>query len=260
MRNFITFFIIITINNVLSSQESKKTVVGKIFLDSISIPDVHIINQNTKEGVISNDFGEFEILVSKNDILYLSHINLESKKIIITDSILNLAKIYIQLLEKSVTLKEVVIGNNKSIFYVDKDIMSHNAPIVNARTLNLPYANTKIEKDNSLLKVNSGFALSFDGILNRMSGSYKRAKIAKKLQLEDKRLLQIRKHYTDDFFITDLGIKKAYINRFLNYCVHKNIIKYYRDDNQLKLVKILIDESKEFPYKIEQDSTLLTKK
>ena len=147
----------------------------------------------------------------------------ESKKIIITDSILNLAKIHIQLLEKSVTLKEVVIGNNKSIFYVDKDIMSHNAPIVNARTLNLPYANTKIEKDNSLLKVNSGFALSFDGILNRMSGSYKRAKIAKKL-LRDIANSIARSFNNSKYFLRNLVRGVSYVDML--YAPDKNYFVY----------------------------------
>ncbi|MFL0202613.1 hypothetical protein V2703_02425, partial [Tenacibaculum maritimum] len=93
--------------------------------------------------------------------------------------------------------------------------------------------------------------------MSQVSGLSKRREAANKMAKEDELLNAIRKYFTDDFFITDLSIKKAYINRFLNYCIDKNIIYYYRKENQLKLVEVLLSESKKFPYQIERDSTLL---
>lgn len=48
------------------------------------ITDVHIINKNTNQGANSNDSGIFEIPVSINDTLFISHINLQKKELIIT--------------------------------------------------------------------------------------------------------------------------------------------------------------------------------
>ena len=178
---------------------------------------MHIINKNSHKGTITNDKGQFEIAVIIGDRLQFTHINLKSKQLIISREILNKKNIEIELEENTYALDEFTLEKQKSIFYVDLQMVE--PPIINAKTLNLPYANTKPNTNNSIVKLNSGMVLNIDNLINTLNGNKRKKRIVEKIASEDISLVQIRNYFTDDFFITDLQIKKEHINPFSNYCI-----------------------------------------
>jgi len=215
---------------------------------------VHIINKNSHKGTITNDKGQFEIAVIIGDRLQCTQINLKSKQLIISREILNKKNIEIELEENTYALDEFTLEKQKSIFYVDLQMVE--PPIINAKTLNLPYTNTKPKTNNSIVKLNSGMVLSIDNL----NGNKRKKRIVEKIASEDISLVQIRNYFTDDFFITDLQIKKEHINPFSNYCIKKNIISYFQRNKKIKLTKVLMHESRTFPPKINSDSIIVSKK
>lgn len=242
-RLLLTFLVLQSV--AIFSQEKRKRITGKIFLNEDIISDVHIINKNSNQGTTTNDFGLFEIPVSIGDILEFSHINLKKEKLIVTKELLEQDVLKIDLQNKTYELDEITLEKPKSIFYVDPEIMPH--PTVNAKTLNLPYANVRAKKDSKIGKISlTSASVNLDNLLNAINGTNKRKKQLKKISYEDSILSQIRKYFTDDFFITDLSIKQENINLFLNYCFKKNIINHFNKKDNLKLTKILIEESKTF--------------
>ena len=243
----------------LNAQEKRIFIIGKTVLDSLPVIDVHVINQNTKVGTVTNDNGVFEIPVKLGDSLFFSHLNLQDKLLIITDKLLSNKKNIISLDEKTIVLNEMILEKQRSIFYQDPEITSYKGPVVTAKSLNLPYANTIVKKDKSVIKFRSGGVISLDNLINSINGNKKREKLLKKLVSEDEMLEKIRKHFTDDFFITDLNIKKDYINQFLNDCIDKNIIAIFKSDNKIKLTNLLIEESTLFPHKVVNEDLFLTK-
>lgn len=239
-------------------QDAQKILSGKILFQENTIPDVHIINKNTNQGTASDDFGVFQIPVSLNDTLFVSHINLEKKEVVITKEIYAKKSLTIDLQEKVNELNEITFERSTGIFYVDKQYIK--PPSVNAKTLNLPYANTKVEKDTKIVNATlTSASVSLDNLIGALNGSNKRKRMLKKLTYEDKMLASIRKHYTDDFFITDLNIKQDNINVFLNYCFKKNIINLFKKDDKIKVIAILMRESKTFPQKNKTELSLLQK-
>ncbi|PQJ82154.1 peptidase associated/transthyretin-like domain-containing protein [Polaribacter glomeratus] len=240
------------------SQENRKLIIGKIFFGKAVVSDVHIINKNTKQGTITNDEGWFEIPVYIGDSLQFTHVNLQEKQLLITKEILTTKKIELTLEEKTYSLNEITLKKPRSIFYVDPQMMP--PPIVNANTLNLPYANTIAKKDLSVLKFRSGGVVSLDNLFNTLNGNNKRKKELQKILLEDNGLSKIRKHFTDDFFITDLHIKREQINPFLNYCFKSNIVAYFNRNENIKVTKILMDQSKTFPQIVNTDTLIVFKK
>lgn len=250
-------FILILCSFSLLGQNASFLITGKIHTDSLAINNVHIINTSNKIGTTSNDVGFFEIPVKIGDTLQLSHLKYDFEKIYITKATLESKFIIVTGYEKTYTLEEFSL-NNTSIFYVDKEIMPHNLPVVNASTLKLPYANSKKTKSNSIIKIRSGAAIRLENLIARINGNYRRTLKAKELYTEDKQLSKIRSLFTDDFFITDLKIKKQYINQFLNFCKNKPIIQNFKNDNLLELVTILIAESKKFPHQIQDEDIFLT--
>ena len=257
MKNLLTlFFIIVTIS--FYSQEKRKFINGKIEFNNTVVSDVHIVNKNTKQGTIANDNGWFEIPVFIGDSLQFSHINLKSKQLIITKEIFTKKNLVIELEENTYALDEFTLEKQKSIFYIDPQMV--RPPIVNAKTLNLPYANTKPKTNNSIIEFSSGGVISIDNLINTLNGNKRRNRIAEKIASEDISLLKIRKYFTDDFFLTDLQIKKEHITPFLNYCIQKNIISYFKRNENILLTKVLMDASRIFPQKIDSDSILASKK
>lgn len=85
------------------------------------------MNKNTQIGTISNDDGLFKIPIKENDSLFISHINYKEIFIIVTNKYTSSLNLKIILDEKIEILNEITIGNQKSIFYVDKDILTSGA-------------------------------------------------------------------------------------------------------------------------------------
>jgi hypothetical protein len=238
-------------------QEKRTILAGKVMFNNNPIADVHIINKNTNTGTISNGKGLFEIPVRAGDSIYFSHLNLEERRIIISQTNSSKDTFTIQLTEKTYALDEIRLEKSRSILYIES--IPNNTPIVNATTLRLPYANSIPKKDNSVFKVRSGGLISIDNLINSLNGNNRRKKLLNKLAKEDAELSQIRKYFTDDFFVSDLKIKKEYINQFLNYCVNKGGISTFKRKNKIELTKLLLEESKEFPHKIENENLFFSK-
>lgn len=240
------------------SQEKSRRISGMILFNKTAVSDVHIINLNTNQGTITNDDGWFEIPVSIGDSLKFTHVNLNEKYLKITkENILN-NQIIIYLEEKTYSLNEITLEKPKSIFYIDPEMVPPT--IVNAKTLNLPNANTSVKKDNSIVRFRSGGVVSLDNLINSLNGTKRRQKELIKISNEDTELAKIRTYFTDDFFITDLHIKEEFINPFLNYCLAQNITHYFFKNDYLKLTTILMAESKVFPQNINSDSIVVFKK
>jgi len=260
MKQLLTFFSFIISFTCIDAQEKRTMLSGKTVLDSISVVDVHIINKSTKIGTITNDEGLFQIPVKVGDTLFYSHLKYQDKIIFITDKIISDNNFTIHLDEKTVVLKEIVYEKPRSIFYQDPEILTYSGPKVSAKSLKLPFANTKAKENKSIFKIRSGSVVSLDNLIGSINGSKKREKQLKKMSSEDATLLKIRRKFTDDFFITDLKIKKEYINQFLNDCIDKNIIRIFKQDNIIQLTNLLIKESQLYPNKTTIEKFILTKK
>lgn len=256
----IAFILFTIITTTILSQNNQKIISGRIYLDSIPVQDVHIINKKLDIGTVSNEKGKFEILASKNDILIISHLNIEFKEQMITAKNISTKKINIYLNSKNYMLDEVVLEKRKGIFEIDKDILPHNAPIVNAKTLKLPYANSKKPDKDKTIEIESGLSVSVVGLINALNENTKRKKLLRKLKIEDKNIKKIRQYFTDGFFIQQLNIKKESINPFIEYCISKGIMNLYHKDKFLELTSVLIDNSKNSPYLIEKGNTRITQK
>lgn len=239
---FLTF--ISLLNIPLFSQ--RKEITGIITSDTLFIKDVHIVNLNTNLGTISNNKGIFTITVQQNDTLLLSHLNYKNKKIIITDTLNNNFKLKVKLIENVAQLKGFTLQKNLSIFYNNKQLKNDKEPIVNAKTLKLPYAKLYKKPNTEIVKLPPGGVLSIANLVNTLNGSKKRKKIVEKLAKKDRELQKIRNYFTDAFFTTDLKILKEHINPFLNFCLKKNIITIFKRGETIKITKILIQESKLF--------------
>lgn len=101
---------------LFSSQISfSQTINGKIVFNNYTIPNVEIINSNSRTLCISDANGNFSITAKMNDTLLFIAKNYELKKIIVNPFITNDKNLIIELTLKAEELKEVVITKIPSI-------------------------------------------------------------------------------------------------------------------------------------------------
>jgi hypothetical protein len=238
--------------------QERKSFEGTITFEELRISAVHVINNSTNIGTITDENGVFKIPVKENDSLFISHINYTEFYVFITLAHLSKKKVSFQLEEKVERLNEITLGNGKSIFHVDKDLLIYEVKVT-AKSLNLPNAGSEVKANKSIVRLNSGAVIHLDHLINTFNGTKKRARIVNQLSKEDTELNKIRTHLTDYFFVNSLKIKKNFIFEFLEFCKNKNIITAFKSNDELDFMSIIIRYSKQFLYKMEPKEDYITK-
>jgi len=247
------FFIFLAMKSF--AQEKAITISGNTLSFQNTVSNVHILNLSSKRGTISNENGEFELSVIKNDTLLISSIQHKKVKIIITEEHMISKKIIIYLKPTVTILDEV---------YLHGLTGSLNSDIDNTPIDTLPNHNFIIKKSDLAKKLppdTHGFLNSpnaqdmTDPVkMNGVGGSarvpdYYMIKVRKlKRELKKKKAfpIQIKKELGINYFTNKLQIPIDEIDRFLAYCENKNIIEHYNKNNLLQVIKILQEESKTY--------------
>lgn len=92
-----------------------QTIKGKVLFNNYAIPNVDVVNANSKILTVSDASGSFSITVKANDLLVFVNKEYELKKLTITPEIINKNNLLVELILKPEELKEVVITKMPSI-------------------------------------------------------------------------------------------------------------------------------------------------
>ena len=186
-----------------SQTREVKEISGLITADSVSVEWVNIVNTTTEKATVSDTNGNFKLLVSVNDILIFTAVNLETvrKKIVSEDLVKDF--LTVNMISRSVLLKEVVV----------------NEATISAESLGIiPYGQKKYSAaERKLYTATSGNGI--DGLLNTISG--RKAMLKKEIIVEKKErlLARIDVLFEDYYYLETLKIPKLYIKGFQYYCV-----------------------------------------
>ncbi|TPN82163.1 carboxypeptidase-like regulatory domain-containing protein [Aquimarina algicola] len=225
---------------VLSSCNSNAQeieLMGVIQSFSNEISDVLVINLNSKKSTITNAKGGFTIAVNKNDTLQFSAITYVTKKVMITDSILDQGMMIVVLKEKTINLEEVVVRPYDLTGNINGDIQKIKlSPVIKASSLGLPEAKLKVKTKNErlLFEANHGKAVKIQGtpfgvglivnvhkILNKISGRTKslkgRVALDEKVKVED----EIINMFSEIEIAEELQIPQSHVERFLQYAMNQ---------------------------------------
>ena len=176
---------------------------GKISADSVAVDRVNVLNLTSEKATVSDASGFFVLPVKTGDILVFSAVNLETlrKKIGLQD--LSKEIIIIQMIPKSIILKEVVV----------------NESAISAESLGIiPYGQKKYTPaERKLYTATSGGGI--DGLLNSISG--RKAMLKKDIIVEKKQqlLARIDGLFEDKYYTETLKIPSDYIKGFQYYCI-----------------------------------------
>lgn len=252
MRKFLTITLFLSFFNVVFSQ-SKSVLKGSITYLDTPITNVHIHNLTTNFGEISDGNGHFEISVRKNDTLKVSHLEYQSKKIIITDEILQNKNFSIELKIMTNYLNTVILKkhNLSGILLTDakdytNDTISKKHSLIEEmmRLAKMPSNNDYISNleqpiMNNVNPIGDGMSIASVGIPIKDKANILRKKLREKKNFPDKLI----KLFGKDYFINDLKIPEEKIYNFITYCELINIQESLKQNKIMKLIDILTEES-----------------
>jgi len=231
------------------SQENYALISGKIISSNNSVGNVNIVNLNSKTGTVSNDIGEFELIVSLNDTLLFSSIEYERRKIKMTGNFIKYKRILVELIPSVNELDEIYIegltGNlNYDINKVPNDTLPKHSFLINPGDLKkrLPF-DTKGQKKAPYV---GSFPPSSGGVPIPDARYEAEQRLKREISRKKQFPIKIRKELGIAFFTENLRIPEEQIDNFLAYCEFRNIIAEYYKNNLLKVIQILREESKSY--------------
>lgn len=200
---------------LFSSQISfSQTISGKIVFNNYTIPNVEIINSNSRTLCISDANGNFSITAKMNDTLLFIAKNYELKKIIVNPFITNDKNLIIELTLKAEELKEVVITKIPSI-KLSKDAKYEQEKLAQ-------YALEKAANRPKVIGVNMGTidnGIDFIAVGSLLGGLFKKEKEPVKKEKNIIPFKDLAKTSCDqNYFLETLKLKPDEIELFLEFC------------------------------------------
>jgi len=179
--------------------------VGKVN-NSVDVEGVHVFNKTYHKYTITNNKGEFSILVRVNDTIVFSGIQFQLKELVVTPEVLNKQPLLVLLDEKVNELDVVYIKPTLSgdLFKDVQQIKTKQQ--VTAKTLGLPNAHV-IHPSQAERRLYTAKSSSVDALINAISGRTKMLKkmagYVKKTNLENSVVSSFSQIMMDDFKIPE---------------------------------------------------------
>lgn len=222
MKKNILSFLIISLFKVIFSFAQEITITGIIYDKTGIVSHANIINTVSKNGSFSNDAGAFSIKTKLGEQLEFTSIQHHKKIIIITEQILKLKILEVELELKDYLLNEVEIKKTSltGILTIDTKFAKETKREEVMKRLGFnPYFKKKSAIDRQLhtASSSSGF-LPLGLFINALSGRLKLLKKQKELAENEKKMDYIKRKY-NRHLIQNLKIDSLNINRFI-YFLH----------------------------------------
>lgn len=237
-----------------NSNAQDKTVIlgGKVTSNSKTLANVHIYNMSKAKGTVSNDIGVFELTASVSDTIYVSSLQYEKQKFIIT--------------KKNIEQKHLSIDLKPSINQLDEVFLRHLTGDLNFDMANKPkdtipimgyvYNKKDLYKSSFTDQTDASNRPDPKANTNPIGGGAGVSLPDRRYEalLKLKRELKQKKNFPDllkhdlgiEYFTVTLKIPEEKINNFISYCEYKNIVYKYHHNKQLEVIKILNEESKTY--------------
>lgn len=203
IKHTLQLFLFLLVQVTFGQTEAVKEIQGKISADSASVDRINIVNLTAEKTTISDANGFFKIPVKAGDILVFTAVNLVSVRRKINQQDLEQEVFTLQMVSKSIILKEVVI----------------NESAISAESLGIiPYGQKKYTAaERKLYTATSGGGI--DGLLNTISG--RKAMLKKEIIVEKKEqlLARIDVLFEDNYYTETLKIPADFIKGFQYFCI-----------------------------------------
>lgn len=259
MRYFLIFFCLFIFSNI---QAQEKLLTGRIIIDidDESAEGIYITNKTTKITTITDLTGSFRIHGEAGDELLIQSYLYESRKFIITQSVMDKGFVNIHLNLQPIVLEEAVIMQ-KLTGYLDIDAKYDTKEKVTKlkKDLGLPLKDKQKDSvDMRPWNEYTPFTLNVEGILGAITGDTRRKRNLYYYEDKEERIVNIKDYFGETYFVNDLKIPKEKIRDFLFYAFETSKIpEYYTSGNYLSIMVELSKASKVYQKRLDSWSKSL---
>ncbi|TXN36812.1 hypothetical protein FVB32_00565 [Flagellimonas hymeniacidonis] len=246
MKNTILILFFSIFSGISLAQDGRQVLRGKVLYRGSNVPNENVINSTSESATITNDDGEFVILVKERDQLVFTAVNYQLEVVTITPEILQNNRLVVEVTEKVTALDEVIVSpeNQKKFLEVkNEDFKGFEYEI--DRTTEVE----NVAESRTVRGMRDGI-----NFVNIFKALFK----AKEGDAEDKTPLKVsevlRQVYEDEFFVVDLKLPQDKIDAFLLYCDDKVPSQtLLRKENEFQLIDFLVTHSKTYLAELNED-------
>ncbi|MEM6721387.1 MAG: carboxypeptidase-like regulatory domain-containing protein [Bacteroidota bacterium] len=248
MKLKLLLFSLLISSLMLAQDADRKILRGAVVYRDVKVTGVNIVNNTTSRGTTTNQKGEFEILVKKDDILIFSSVQYTIKEIVITEKIIENNRLVVEVKEKVEALDEVVISPENK----DKFLDFQEEQIEKYQTYQ--FSDDRYSQVlNEALGQRENLGGNLLGLVGLLVNSIFKGDGSKKAK-EDNRPIyertsfnEVRYRYKDEFFTKNLGIPQEKISAFLYYCDDQRPSEdLFSEKNEFLLIDFMVKHSKQY--------------
>ncbi|MCX2680394.1 carboxypeptidase-like regulatory domain-containing protein [Galbibacter sp. EGI 63066] len=235
---FILLFIMV-LPMAMNAQDTDPVLLrGKVLYRNSNVPNQNVINLNTERATVTNDDGEFEILVNEGDELVFTSLNYQLRTVEITQEILTNNRLVVEVNEKVTELDEVVVSpENEEAFIKLKE--EEFKEVVYEKDKATPVVNYALPEYQQGMQYGVNFVNIFKALF--------KSKKEKDNTIELRPSQVLRQVYDDEFFVVDLKIPQEQIDEFLYYLDDRLPSQtLLKKDREFELIDFLVNESKNY--------------
>lgn len=223
-RSSILFFLVFMMQFAFSQEG--KIINGKIILKDANASDIHVVNLTNDKETLTNNKGEFSILVSPDDLLVFSAGHVDYMRKIVEQENYDSGSLVIEMTSKVNKLDEVVVNNYSGVNAVALGILSKPAK-----------SYTPAER-----RLYGATSSPIDALINLITGRTKMLEDGVEIEKREFLLEKLDGLYTDEFYLQDLGIEKDKIKGFHYYLVEDSRFSEALEAKNKTLATFLIIE------------------
>lgn len=246
MKNTILILFFLIFTGISSAQDNRQVLRGKVLYRGSNVANENVINSTSETATITNDDGQFVILVKEGDQLVFTAVNYQLQVVTITQEILSNNRLVVEVTEKVTELDEVIISpeNQKKFLEVkNEDFKGFEYEI--DRTTEVE--NVAMSRAVRGMQDGVNFVNIFKALFNS-----KKKDDGEQLQLKVSEVL--RQVYEDEFFVLDLKLPQDKIDAFLIYCDDKVPSQtLLRKENEFQLIDFLVTHSKTYLEELDEE-------
>ena len=202
------FFLFLNFSGLWAQVLPRQEITGLVVLRDVPTEKVNVHNDDSGFTTSTASDGTFKIMVRLDEALVFTAVNLETRRIKITQEILKNGFVKAMMSETTVPLPEVTVNDNKGI-------TAENLGIIPRGQRKYSQAQRRLHEATS-----GGGIVPLNPILNAMSGRTRMLK--KEIQVEQKErlLLQLDGWFDYDYYTQTLKIPEDYIGGFDYYIIN----------------------------------------
>nr|WP_298794750.1 carboxypeptidase-like regulatory domain-containing protein [uncultured Allomuricauda sp.] len=249
MKNLwlIVFFAAFTTTAI--AQEARQALRGKVLYRGSNVPNENVINATAETATITNEDGEFFIMVKEGDQLVFTAVNYQLEVVEITSEILRNNRLVVEVTEKVTELDEVVVSpeNQQKFLEMQNDEFKGFEYEVDRGTEVENIAMSRAERG---MRDGINFVNVFKLLYKSLAK--KKGDDGKTVPLKVSEIL--RQVYDDEFFVVDLKLPQDKIDAFLIYCddkVPSNTL--LQKENEFQLIDFLVTHSKTYLSELDEE-------